>query len=57
MLRVVQVAGRIGKGAYGGVWQATVVNTREEVVLKVVFPDVDLDPAGNTHAVGSVYCS
>ena len=44
-----QVAGRIGKGAYGGVWQATVVTTRQEVVLKVVFPDVDLDPAGNIH--------
>jgi serine/threonine protein kinase len=37
-----QVAGRIGKGAYGGVWQATVVSTKQEVVLKVVFPDPDL---------------
>jgi len=39
-----QVAGRIGKGAYGGVWQAVVVSTKQEVVLKVVFPDPDLDP-------------
>jgi len=39
-----QVAGRIGKGAYGGVWQATVLDSRSEVVVKVVFPDPDLDP-------------
>jgi len=40
----VQVAGRIGKGAYGGVWQATVLHTKSDVVVKVVFPDPDLDP-------------
>ena len=39
-----QVAERIGKGAYGGVWQATVLDTKEEVVVKVVWPDADLDP-------------
>jgi serine/threonine protein kinase len=39
-----EVAGRIGKGSYGGVWQAKVLSTSEQVVLKVVFPDVDLDP-------------
>ena len=39
-----QVAGRIGKGAYGGVWQATVLQNKSEVVVKVVFPDPDLDP-------------
>ena len=39
-----QVAGRIGKGAYGGVWQATVLHTKSDVVVKVVFPDPDLDP-------------
>lgn len=38
------MAGRIGKGSYGGVWQAKVLSTEEQVVLKVVFPDVDLDP-------------
>ncbi|EKX48387.1 hypothetical protein GUITHDRAFT_60560, partial [Guillardia theta CCMP2712] len=38
------VAERIGKGAYGGVWQATVLDTKEEVVVKVVWPDADLDP-------------
>jgi hypothetical protein len=26
------------------VWQAKVFSTAEQVVLKVVFPDVDLDP-------------
>ena len=36
--------GRIGKGAYGGVWQATIVSTQQKVALKVVFPDPDLDP-------------
>ncbi len=39
-----KVAGRIGKGAYGGVWQATVLEGNREVVVKVVFPDPDLDP-------------
>eukprot|EP00960_Hanusia_phi_P036912 752594-Hanusia_phi.AAC.10 len=39
-----EVAERIGKGAYGGVWQATVLDTKEEVVVKVVWPDADLDP-------------
>jgi len=45
-----QVAGRIGKGAYGGVWQAVVVSTKQEVVLKVVFPDPDLDPESSATA-------
>jgi hypothetical protein len=39
------VAGRIGKGAFGAVWQAVLVKSKKEVVLKVVFPDPDLDPA------------
>jgi len=39
-----QVAGSVGKGAYGGVWRATIVSTKQDVVLKVVFPDPDLDP-------------
>jgi hypothetical protein len=30
-----QVAGRIGKGAFGAVWQAVVTKTGQEVVLKV----------------------
>ena len=39
-----KVAGRIGKGAYGGVWQAKVLEDNQDVVVKVVFPDPDLDP-------------
>ena len=52
-----QVAERIGKGAYGGVWKAKLLlptggheKGREasgrggECVVKVVFPDPDLDP-------------
>ena len=39
-----QVSEKIGKGAYGGVWQATVLDTKQEVVVKVVWPDADLDP-------------
>lgn len=39
-----QVVGKVGKGAYGGVWQAKVLSSGQEVVLKVVFPDPDLDP-------------
>ena len=34
----------IGKGAYGTVWQAHLVDTKEPVVVKVVWPDDDLDP-------------
>ena len=39
-----QVSSKIGKGAYGSVWQATVAETGDEVVVKVIFPDPDLDP-------------
>jgi len=39
-----EVSEKIGKGAYGGVWQATVLDTKQEVVVKVVWPDADLDP-------------
>eukprot|EP00802_Teleaulax_amphioxeia_P007928 Tamp_07936.p1 GENE.Tamp_07936~~Tamp_07936.p1 ORF type:complete len:508 (+),score=81.49 Tamp_07936:103-1626(+) len=39
-----EVSDKIGKGAYGGVWQATVLDTGQEVVVKVVWPDADLDP-------------
>jgi|LauGreDrversion2_3_1035106.scaffolds.fasta_scaffold155230_1 hypothetical protein len=39
-----EVSEKIGKGAYGGVWQATVLDTQQEVVVKVVWPDADLDP-------------
>ena len=39
-----EVSDKIGKGAYGGVWQATVLDTKQEVVVKVVWPDADLDP-------------
>eukprot|EP00960_Hanusia_phi_P046055 757591-Hanusia_phi.AAC.2 len=43
-LSLEKVANKIGSGAYGGVWQATVVDTDKEVVVKVVWPDQDLDP-------------
>jgi serine/threonine protein kinase len=33
-----QVSSKIGKGAYGSVWQATVAETGEEVVVKVLSP-------------------
>eukprot|EP00960_Hanusia_phi_P073599 768050-Hanusia_phi.AAC.2 len=39
-----EVAERIGKGAYGSVWQATILNNKQDVVVKVVYPDQDLDP-------------
>ena len=39
------VAERIGKGAYGGVWQATVRETGQAVAVKVIWPDPDLDSA------------
>jgi serine/threonine protein kinase len=39
-----EVSDKIGKGAYGGVWQATVLDTKQEVVVKVMWPDADLDP-------------
>ena len=39
-----QVANKIGNGAYGGVWQATIIESMEDVVVKVVWPDFDLDP-------------
>lgn len=39
-----QVAERIGKGAYGGVWKAKLLADESDVVVKVVFPDPDLDP-------------
>ena len=38
------MSSKIGEGAYGSVWQATVAETGDEVVVKVVFPDPDLDP-------------
>ena len=41
---MLQVAERIGKGAYGSVWQATILNNKQDVVVKVVYPDQDLDP-------------
>ena len=44
LIPVPQVAGRFGRGAYGGVWQATILENKTEVVVKVVFPDPDLDP-------------
>ncbi len=44
LIPIPQVAGRIGRGAYGGVWQATILENKTEVVVKVVFPDPDLDP-------------
>ena len=39
-----QVGSKIGKGAYGSVWQATIVQQGLDIVLKVVFPDPDLIP-------------
>ena len=39
-----QVGSKIGKGAYGSVWQATIVQQGLDIVLKVVFPDPDLNP-------------
>ncbi|EKX54679.1 hypothetical protein GUITHDRAFT_53464, partial [Guillardia theta CCMP2712] len=39
-----QVANKIGNGAYGCVWQATIIESMEDVVVKVVWPDFDLDP-------------
>ncbi|EKX46074.1 hypothetical protein GUITHDRAFT_44546, partial [Guillardia theta CCMP2712] len=32
---MLQVAERIGKGAYGSVWQATILNNKQDVVVKV----------------------
>jgi len=45
----VQVAERIGKGAYGGVWKAKLLAKEAsggegDCVVKVVYPDPDLDP-------------
>jgi serine/threonine protein kinase len=39
-----QVADCIGKGAYGTVWLAYLMDTNQSVVVKVVWPDEDLDP-------------
>ncbi|EKX54680.1 hypothetical protein GUITHDRAFT_49553, partial [Guillardia theta CCMP2712] len=39
-----QVFDKIGKGAYGCVWQAKILESSKEVVVKVVWPDADLDP-------------
>ncbi|EKX44382.1 hypothetical protein GUITHDRAFT_109830 [Guillardia theta CCMP2712] len=39
-----EVSDKVGKGAYGGVWQATILESGERVVVKVIWPDVDLDP-------------
>eukprot|EP00960_Hanusia_phi_P064482 765803-Hanusia_phi.AAC.3 len=45
-----QVFDRIGKGAYGCVWQAKILESRKEVVVKVVWPDADLDPEDSKDA-------
>ena len=48
----IEVADCIGKGAYGSVWQAYLLDEQSQerrdvdcVVVKVVWPDTDLDPA------------
>ena len=48
----IEVADCIGKGAYGSVWQAYLLDEQSQerrdvdcVVVKVVWPDEDLDPA------------
>ena len=43
-----EVSHKLGSGSYGGVWQARILPTRareavETVVVKVVWPDADLD--------------
>ena len=50
--KAIEVADCIGKGAYGSVWQAYLLDqqsqeqgARDCVVVKVVWPDTDLDPA------------
>ena len=50
--KAIEVADCIGKGAYGSVWQAYLLDqqsqeqgARDCVVVKVVWPDEDLDPA------------
>ena len=40
----IEVADCIGKGAYGTVWLAYLMDTNQSVVVKVVWPDEDLDP-------------
>ena len=44
-----EVADRVGKGAYGGVWQATLLDSKQDVVVKVMWPDPDLDPEDAKH--------
>ena len=44
-----EVADRVGKGAYGGVWQATLLDTKQDVVVKVMWPEPDLDPEDAKH--------
>eukprot|EP00960_Hanusia_phi_P059014 764050-Hanusia_phi.AAC.3 len=39
-----EVSDKIGKGSYGTVWQATILSSGQEVVVKVIWPDPDLDP-------------
>ena len=50
--KAIEVADCIGKGAYGSVWQAYLLDEQSQereagdcVVVKVVWPDTDLDPA------------
>ena len=40
----IEVADCIGKGAYGTVWQASLVDSNQTVVVKVLWPDEDLNP-------------